>query len=126
MVHVETGRQDWSVTDAIRATPQSSLEETSDLDEDEAMTAKALELLGGSKPDGYNKAIAPLRGDTRAWWEDLLTWKTDDFDEGEEPATPDAESLLHFLESKVLPWYASRRKELEHQPLIRMKCFSYR
>ena len=30
--------------------------------------------------------------------------------------------MLRFLESKVLPWYASRRKELEHRPLIRVQA----
>ncbi len=122
MVHVQPGRQEWSVGDAIRATPKKSSEELADLEEDEAMTEKALKLLGGIYPDAYKKAIASLQDDTREWWEDLLTWEPDDFDEGEEPATPDAEGLLRFLEGKVLPWYASRRKELEYQPLIRMQA----
>ncbi len=122
VVHVQTGRQDWSVTDAIHATPQNSSETIADLEEDEAMTAKALKLLGGGRPDAYKKAVVALRDDTREWWEDHLTCEPDDLDDGEEPPTPAAESLLRFLEIKVLPWYASRRKELEHQPLIRMQA----
>jgi hypothetical protein len=35
----------------------------------------------------------------------------------------DAANLLRFLEGKVVPWYESRRKELENRPLIRAQAF---
>jgi hypothetical protein len=34
-----------------------------------------------------------------------------------------AESLIRFLETKVLPWYENRRRELENRSLIRAQAF---
>ena len=53
----------------------------------------------------------------------MLAREPDDLDEGEEPATADAEGLLRFLEDEVLPWFEGRKKELANRPLIREQAF---
>ena len=54
----------------------------------------------------------------------MLAREPDDLDEGEEPATADAEGLLRrFLEDEVLPWFDGRKKELSNRPLIREQAF---
>lgn len=123
LAHLGAGKQSDGVIDSIRATPEQTVEETRDLDEDEAMTAKALKLLINGKTQSYEKAIAVLRADTREWWDEVLDRDPEDFDEDESPATPDAESLRRFIEKELLPWYAQRRKELKNRPLIRAQAF---
>ncbi len=44
-------------------------------------------------------------------------------DEGEEPATADAEGRRRSLEAEVLPWFEARKKELANRPLIREQAF---
>ena len=43
--------------DAIRATPAETTEDLAYLEEDEAMTRQALDLLGAGKADAYNAAV---------------------------------------------------------------------
>jgi len=70
------------------------------------------------------RALEMLREDTRAWWADTLAHNPGELDEGEEPATADAEGLRRFLEGEVLPWFKARRKELANRPLIGEQAFS--
>ena len=123
LAHLGAGEQIDRVIDSIRATPEQTAEEASDLGEDEAMTAKALKLLSNGKAQSYEKAVAVLRADTREWWEEVLSRDPEDFDEDETAATPDAGSLRRFIDKELLPWYAQRRKELENRPLIRAQAF---
>jgi hypothetical protein len=74
-------------------------------------------------PTSYSRALAELRDDTRAWWEDQLTWEPEDYDEGQTPFRADAESLRRFVESEVFPWYEKGREELDQRPLIRAQAF---
>jgi hypothetical protein len=90
---------------------------------DEAMTRRALELLGSKRNDAYETALAALREDTQAWWADTLRRDPDELGDGEEPATPDVEGLRRFLEGEVLPWFENRKKELANRPLIREQAF---
>ena len=90
---------------------------------DEAMTRRALELLGSRRNDAYEAALAALRDDTQTWWADTLACDPDELGEGEEPATADVEGLRRFLEGKVLPWFENRQKELANRPLIREQAF---
>jgi len=53
----------------------------------------------------------------------VLARDADEADEGEEPATADAEVLCCFLEAKVLPWFQTRKKELANRPLIREQAY---
>ena len=128
LAHLDATGQSGGVIDAIRATAEDTADEIRDMEEDEAMTARAFKLLGSRRNDAYEAALAALREDTRGWWEGLLTPDPDDlnYDEDEddgEPATADAGSLRGFLEREVLPWYANRSKELANRPLIREQAF---
>ena len=64
-----------------------------EMEEDEAMTHRALVLLGTAGKIAYEEALASLQDDTRESWEDVLSIDPDDLDEDEEPATADAECL---------------------------------
>jgi hypothetical protein len=68
-------------------------------------------------------ASLALREDTQGWWADTLARDPDDLEEDEEPATADAEGLRRFIESEVLPWFETRKKELANRPLIREQAF---
>lgn len=117
------GGDDVRVREAVRAAPEDTERDLQDLDEDQAMTERALKVLESGKTDAYDNAISVLRGDTRDWWKEKLTWEPDDYDEGEDPYTPDASGLLRFLQSEVSSWYESRRKELANRPLIQSQAF---
>ena len=80
-------------------------------------------LHNSRRNDPYEAAVAALRDDTRQWWADVLARNPDEPDEGDEPATADAEGLRRFLEGEVLPWYEARKKELANRPLIREQAF---
>jgi hypothetical protein len=56
-----------------------------ELEEDEAMTGRALDILGSRKNDAYEAALAELREDTQAWWADTLAFKPDEREDDEEP-----------------------------------------
>ena len=124
LVHLDTDGQSERVVDAIRATAADTQE---DIDRqwraDEAMTRRALELLGSRRNDAYEAALAALRDDKQTWWADTLACDPDELGEGEEPATADVEGLRRFLEGKVLPWFENRQKELANRPLIREQAF---
>jgi hypothetical protein len=111
------------VADAIRATVTETEEETTDIATDEAMTRRALDLLGSGRNDAYEAALAALREDTQEWWADMLARPADELEEGEEPLTADVTGLRRFLDDEVLPWFESRKKELANRPLIRDQAF---
>lgn len=105
---------------AVHASPDDTRRDLQDLEDDQVMTEKALQLLRAGKPDAYDKALAAVRADTRTWWQEHL----EDADEDDEHYTPDADSLQRFLEGDVTDWYDTRRKELENRPLIRVQAFA--
>jgi hypothetical protein len=123
LIHMAAHDETESVDDAIRATEEQTAEDRADLEDDQAMTEKALALLKNPSPTAYSRAIAALREDTRTWWEDQLAWEPEDYDESQIPYRADAESLWRFLESAILPWYEKRRRELENRPLIHAQAF---
>jgi hypothetical protein len=123
LVHLDTTGQSERVVDAIRATVADTDEDIAEMETDEAMTRRALGLLGSKRTDAYETALAALRQDTQAWWTDTLAGDPDELGEGEEPATTDVEGLRRFLEGKVLPWFENRQKELANRPLIREQAF---
>jgi hypothetical protein len=123
LVHLDTTGQSERVVDAIRATVADTEEDIREMQEDEAMTRRALELLDSRRNDAYEAALAALREDTRQWWADMLACDPDEMEEDEEPPTADAEGLRHFLEGEVLPWFNNRKKELTNRPLIREQAF---
>jgi hypothetical protein len=123
LVHLDATGQSERVVDAIRATASDTDDDIRKMDEDEAMTRRALDLLRSRRNDRYEAALAALRKDTRDWWADMLTREPDELEEGEEPATPDEAGLRRFLEGAVMPWFETRRKELANRPLIREQAF---
>jgi hypothetical protein len=46
-----------------------------------------------------------------------------ELEEDEAPAIADADGLRRFLETEVLPWFETRKKELANRPLIRDQAF---
>jgi hypothetical protein len=110
------------VGDAIRATNEQTTADTRNLEENQAMTEEALRILANPSPSAYSRALTALRDDTRAWWQEQLSWAPEDYD-GQTPYIADAESLKRFLRDEVSPWYDKRRLELEYRPLIREQAF---
>jgi len=123
LVHLDDPDPAERVVDAIRATAGDTEQDVREMEEDEAMTHRALDLLGSRRNDAYEAALAALREDTQAWWADMLARDLDELDEDEKPVTADAEGLRRFLEAEVLPWFENRKKELSNRPLIREQAF---
>jgi hypothetical protein len=123
LAHIADASRSERVSTAIRATEGDTEEDMRELEQDEAMTRRALDLLGSLRNDRYEAALATLRQDTQDWWADILVRHPDKLDEGEEPATADEAGLRHFLENEVLPWYETRRTELANRPLVREQAF---
>ena len=114
----------------LGATAADTQEDMADMAADEAMTRRALELLGSKRNDAYEAGLAAyeaglaaLREDIQSLWADRLARDPDKLGEDEQPATADVEGLRRFLEGEVLPWFDNRRKELANRPLIREQAF---
>jgi hypothetical protein len=123
LVHLDVETESERVIDAIQATAASTEADIADVEEDETMTQRALDLLGSNRNDAYETAIAALRDDTQQWWKYELQRNPNDLDDDEEPFSPNGESLRRFVEQKVLPTLETRRKELSNRPLIREQAF---
>jgi hypothetical protein len=119
LAYFEAADESIDVGEAIRATAGDTEDAFRDLQDDEAITKRALDLLGSRRNDAYEAALVALREDTREWWADVLAVGPDELEEGDEAATADAAGLRRFLEGKVLPWFEDRKRELEYRPLIR-------
>jgi hypothetical protein len=113
---------EWTA-DAVRAMPIDTEDDIRDMEEDEAITNRALKLLGSGRDDAYERALSALREDTQSWWARELARGVDDLAEGEVLATPDPEGLRRFIETDVFPWFEERKRELESRPLIRDQAF---
>jgi hypothetical protein len=123
LVHLDSTGQSERVVDAIRATAADTKDDIREMQEDETMTRRALDLLGSKRNDAYEVALAELREDTQAWWADVLTRNADELGEGEDLPTGDVHGLRRFLEGEVLPWFENRKTELANRPLIREQAF---
>ena len=123
VVHIDATDGSEDVAEAIRATAADAEDAVRDMQEDEAMTRQALDLLNSRRNDPYEAATAALREDTQQWWADTLARDPAELEEDEEPFTADPEGLRRFLEGEVLPWFEARKKELANRPLIREQAF---
>ena len=65
LVHLDATGQSERVVDAIRATAADTEDDIREMEDDEAMTRRALDLLGSRRNDAYEAALAALREDTR-------------------------------------------------------------
>lgn len=69
-VHLDATGQTDRVVDAIRATPPDTAQDVREMEQDEGVTRRALDILGSRRSDRYEAALAALRVDTRDWWTD--------------------------------------------------------
>ena len=102
LAHLDVSDESESAGDAVRATAADTDEDLVDMEADEAITRRALDLLGSRRNDAYEAALAVLREDTKDWWADVLARHPDKMEEGEEPATADVEGLRRFLKGDVM------------------------
>jgi hypothetical protein len=123
IVHLGEADNSFDVAEAVRTTAAETSDDVRDLHEDEAMTQRALRLLGSRRNDAYEAALEALREDTQNWWAEELAVDPGELDEDEEAVTPDIEGLRRFLEDKVLPWFENRKNEIANRPLIREQAF---
>ena len=122
LAHITMADKSADVSEAVRTTSAQAEEELRGLDGVEALTHRALDILGSRGNDTYEAALAELQEDTQEW-ADTLKLKPGEREEDEEPATPDVDGLRRFIEIKVLPWFEDRRKEIANRPLIREQAF---
>lgn len=119
LAHIRTRHEPEPVEHAVKASDADTAAELADIDEDETLTRRALELLANGRKDAYKAALAALRKDTRGWWLEQLDADPEELDEDEHAFSPTAADLQHFLEDEVLPIFSKRREQLHHRPLIR-------
>jgi hypothetical protein len=123
LVHLNVmGRCD-GVAYAVRATQAETEKDIAEIEENEAMTRHALDLLASGRNEAYEAALAALRDDTRQWWEHQLAGDRERPDEDRQPYSADTAGLRGFLEGEILPRLARRGKELSNRPLIREQAF---
>src|SRR6476619_1174092 len=67
LVHLDTNGQSERVVDAIRATVADTQAAMTDMAADEAMTRRALELLGSRRNDAYEAALAAMDDKQTSW-----------------------------------------------------------
>jgi len=123
LAHLDATNPSERVIDAIRATASDTEKDVCDMQDDEAKTRHALDLLNSRRNDAYEAALALLRSDTQAWWAEVLARDPGELYGNQEPATADVDGLRRFLEGDVLPWFETRKKELANRPLIREQAF---
>jgi hypothetical protein len=123
LVPIDADEQSGWVADAIRATAADTEEAIRELHEHEAMTRRAIKLLGSKRDDAYEAALAALREDMRVYWANELALSPAELEKGEKPATANVEGLLRFLEGPVQRWYDNRNKELANRQVIREQAF---
>jgi hypothetical protein len=119
LVHLDVSDESESASDAVRATAADTDEDMVDMEGDEAMTRRALDLLGSRRNDAYEAALAVLREDTKDWWADVLARDPDDIEEGEKPATADVDGadstrLTHCGRRQQIN-FALRNSLLDHR-----------
>jgi len=88
LAHLETPDESFDVGGAVRSTKADTEDDIREMQDDEAMTRRALDLLGSRRNDRYEAALATLREDTQGWWSDMLAREPDELEESEEPFTP--------------------------------------
>jgi len=79
------------------------------------MSQRALNILLAGGPNAYERALAALRTDTRAYWQQGLA------EEHEDGLTyaPTAEALQAWIEHHWTEWYEQPISELQHHDAIR-------
>jgi hypothetical protein len=88
-----------SIAVTVDATAVDTEDEIRELREDDAVTRRAIKLLGskrkGSKrKDSYEAALATVREDTLTWWAHELARSSDELGRGEESVTANVEGCI--------------------------------
>jgi len=100
-----------------------------DNDADETMTLRAIGILETGDPDGYAEALAVLREDTAAWWEDVVEDDEQTHPDGQphegdsyRPYARNAAQLLRFLREETIPIHSKTRGQLSRRPALRLQA----
>ena len=104
-----------NISHALVATPSATARELRNVKRDRAMTRRAWDILEAGDPDAYTHALAVLREDTRAYWNQCLTTQPDDG----LTYTPTADVLKAWIERHWKQWFEDPLAELEHRGVIR-------
>ena len=110
-----------SVAAAVQTTAAQVRDELAGIEQDEAMTRRALRILRRAGPKAYDNAVAALREDSREWWQETLEDgpDEDDEEEGRKPYEPTAASLRAFMEAELLPSLAGQRAQITNRAIVR-------
>jgi hypothetical protein len=71
-----------------------------DMQEDEAMTRQALDLLNSRRKDPYEAATAALREDTQQWWADTLAYDPVELEETRNRSPPTPRDCVAFWRAR--------------------------
>ena len=104
-----------SIPQAIAATPAETARDLRDVKRDQGMTQRALNILQSGGSGTYERALAALRDDTRAAWEECLA---EDPEDGLTYART-AEALQAWISHNWQNWYERPIAELQHRDAIR-------
>jgi hypothetical protein len=114
-----TSEGEW-IEKAISATDQQSADELQELKQERDKAKAALEVLRAAGADAYDESVQALGPQTRAHWQDRLTY---DFEDGEAPFEANANDLLRFLSKLVLPEHAAREIQIKSRPVVQAQAF---
>lgn len=102
--------------EALKTDEEADIRDKRDIAEDLAMTQAALRILKDGGQDSYDQALAALRADTLVWWK-----SSSDPEENEYEAN--AEGLLKFIETEVIPVLVNGVKGIDQRPAIRLQLY---
>jgi hypothetical protein len=104
-----------SIPRAIAATPAKTARDLRDLRRDQVITQRALNILQTGESGTYERALAALRDDTRAAWEECLA---EDPEDGL-TYTRTSEALQAWIGHNWQRWYERPIVELQNRDAIR-------
>ena len=113
VAHLDFKPENEGIAEAVQATPEMTIADIHEIQEHWSATEQAIGILKRGRKSAYQSALNTLLTDTGEWWAETI-------DETNEQFTNDAQGLLQFLETKIMPWYAQRLAEFEHRPLLKI------
>lgn len=100
--------------EALKTDEDADLRDKRDIAEDLAMTQNAMRLIQDNGQDAYEQAVEALREDTRNWWVEASVPESGDYEQN-------AQHLLKFLETDVIPTLINGAKGIDQRPAIRLQ-----